>query len=144
MASANTSFPLAPLLSYAQRKAAPDGNAQPISDKEFARMVGVSSRTVARWRAEAQGEFEFLWDGTPALGYVPWPSCDEAATSLGTHPILIWGDLWLDLDRDVIEMSAKPENALTAAEKRVLRKIEQAMERIGLVLAEEAKRAVAA
>lgn len=132
MASTTTSLPLAPLLSYAQRAAAPEGGtAAPISDKEFARMIGVSSRTVARWRADA--------DCPDVVGYVPWPSCDDCATALGSHPALIWGELWSDMDDAMLRAYEKHPDQRTVAEKRVIRQIERAMERIGEVMAQEAK-----
>jgi hypothetical protein len=117
MATPNVAMPLEPLLALARRQASVQGmnEGSTLSDREFASMVGVTSRTVARWRA--------------AGNVLPWPAADEAATALGMHPINIWGWEWVELDADVID---------GLAPKKVYRAIERAMERIGEVLAAEA------
>lgn len=117
MASTSYVLPLEPLFEYARRQAGTGENST-LPDKDFATMVGVSARTVARWRAAAGG--------------IPWGTADETATALGVHATDIWGELWSEMDRSIIDGTADP---------RVMKAIEKAMERIGEVMAEEAKRA---
>lgn len=126
MAQANVSMPLEPLINLARRQADTPGNGKEnsggvFSDKEFARTIGVAARTVARWRH--------------AGNRLPWPAADLAATALSEHPVRIWGDEWLALDRDFLEGRAP---------SRVYVEVDEAMARIGEVLAEEAAREHAA
>jgi hypothetical protein len=115
MAQPNTAMSLEPLLCLARRQScSPDGEGI-LSDKEFARMIGVSPRTVARWRA--------------AGDILPWQAADEAATALGEWPGRVWGGEWISLDADVIEGTAS---------KKVEEEIAKAMEQIGAVMAREA------
>lgn len=115
MAAANAALPLEPLIALAKRQAAtPDGDGI-FSDKEFARMIGVSARTVARWRA--------------AGDKLPWPAADDAATRLNEFPGRVWGEDWDDLDRDIIEGRATPQ---------IEEEIAKAMDQIGDVLAAQA------
>lgn len=113
--SAQIYLPLAPLHSMAKRKSDVLGEGiSYFSDKEFARMIGVSSRTVVRWRK--------------ANDQLSWQAADEAATALGTHPSYIWGDKWYALDSDIINGSASRQTEL---------QISRAMDHIGRVLARE-------
>lgn len=59
------------------------------TDAIFASHMGVSKRSVARWRV---------------TGRVPWVTADEIAINLGSHPFFIWGDEWLELDGDLAEV----------------------------------------
>lgn len=36
-------------------------------------------------------------------GRIPWIKADEAAIRLGLHPLLVWQDEWLDLDREWLQ-----------------------------------------
>jgi hypothetical protein len=36
-------------------------------------------------------------------GTIPWIMADKAAISLGLHPVLVWPEEWLDLDREWLE-----------------------------------------
>jgi len=56
------------------------------SQKDFARMVNHSQRAVTRW---------ITADRT-----IPWISADESAIALGLHPILVWGNEWLNVKGD--------------------------------------------
>lgn len=115
---------LEPLLSLARRQTVTaDGDLGIFSDKEFALMIGVHSRTIARWRA--------------ADNSVPWPAADEAATALGEHAIRVWGDEWSQLDYDVV--GPIPDDPVAKRQRMKLEKaLTRAMNKIGEVLAEEA------
>lgn len=84
------------------------------TDEKFSAMIGFSSRTIVRWRANG--------------GELPWAAADKAAIYLGEHPIRVWGEEWLDLDRDLIEGTA-PKYQYAA--------LEEAMEKVGKKLVEE-------
>lgn len=107
-------LPLEPLEEYARRvsglKEANDRSeiTSSFNDVVFAQMVGVTVRSIARWRA---------------AGELTWISADAAATNLGQHPVRIWGDAWIDLDMDVIEDGAHSSE------------IEKALVQIGEVMA---------
>lgn len=98
-----TTLPLEPLEKLAQaatgleRYSGGRMRVQMFTDKLFAEMIGASERALARWRANG--------------GQVPWPSADVAAIRLGTHPVLVWGQEWLDLDADYVAAEAAREGA---------------------------------
>lgn len=135
MAPAKTALPLEPLFNYAQLKAdlpiyaeiveeveaeeAKASGSKPKSkriftDKLFARMIGVSARTVARWRA--------------AGDKLPWDSADEAATALGEWSPHIWQDAWFDMDCGIYD----------GTDEKALAEIEKALAQVGEILAQEA------
>lgn len=58
----------------------------------FAAMVGVTPRAVARWQR---------------TGRIPWMSADAAAVTLGYHPVLVWGDDWLNVKGDFDALCAE-------------------------------------
>jgi len=62
----------------------------------FAEMIGTTARNVNRWRKN---------------GGIPWHSADKAAIALGLHPILVWGDEWLNVrgDFEVLASQAMAE-----------------------------------
>jgi hypothetical protein len=107
MSTKNPSLPLKPLWDLARVQAdIPDDGLMTAGTMGFtavlfAEMVGTTSRAVTRWRKEGQ---------------VPWLSADEAAVNLGLHPILVWGDDWLNVKGDFealqAEAHAEMENAL--------------------------------
>ena len=114
MSSPMISLPLEPLYAIAKVKA--DLPLTPMegrgfSDQYFADMIGVSSRAVARWRSQDNR--------------VPWVTADEAATRLGLHPLLVWGDEWLLIDEDII--NGHPSD-------RKVKEVEKALRQIGEVL----------
>lgn len=74
------SMPLEPLERLARLRA--DEQAE-FSDVRFATMLGVSKRSLARWRV---------------TGEIPWTTADAAAVCLGFHPYDVWGETWLQLD----------------------------------------------
>lgn len=79
---------------------------EPWSNNKFAQMVGVSNRAVGRWRA--------------AGGLIPWTTADIAAVRLGIHPLNVWPELWLELDRGLIDgTDRKAEREYDAAMKVV-------------------------
>lgn len=85
------SLPLKPLWDLARVKAdIPDDGLMAagvwgFTAAQFAEMCGTSSRAVTRWRKD---------------GRIPWLSADEAAVNLGFHPMLVWGDDWLNVKGD--------------------------------------------
>jgi hypothetical protein len=87
----------------------------PLTERErwstavFARMVRKPKRRVQEWRAR---------------GTLPWWTADETAVALGFHPLLIWGDKWLELDRGVIEGS----------DTQTIKLVENALTQIGAVM----------
>jgi hypothetical protein len=87
----------------------------PVTDQErwssaaFARMIRKPKRRVQEWRAR---------------GTLPWQTADEAAIALGFHPLLVWGDDWLELDRGVVEGS----------DTQTIKMVENALAQIGAVL----------
>jgi transcriptional regulator with XRE-family HTH domain len=102
------SLPLQPLWDLARAKAdEPDGltatGALGFTAARFAEMVGTTPRAVSRWRRE---------------GRIPWVSADEAAIRLGYHPVLVWGDDWLNVKGDFDALCAEAwselEDALAA------------------------------
>lgn len=102
-----THMPLAPLERLARAKHSTCGEGD-FSDNEFARMVGVSNRAVARWRA--------------AGDVIPWTTADKAAIGLGLHPIVIWPKEWADLDAGIYDNT----------DLKALRACDRAMDKIVL------------
>lgn len=80
--------PLAPLEAIA--RAAANHSDEEWGPATFAQLVGVSDRTITRWRKS---------------GRILWHVADEAACALGMHPLNIWGDDWLALDAGIIDGS---------------------------------------
>jgi len=106
--------PLAPLEALAKgRYFESDDNHGAWSNNKFAEMVGVSNRAIGRWRAGGD--------------LIPWASADIAAVRLGFHPMSVWPELWMALDRGLI----------AGTDKMALREYDAAMEEIGKVLARE-------
>lgn len=111
--------PLAPLEAIARAGYEKgEDNKDEWSDRKFAALIGVSNRAVGRWRA--------------AGGIVPWQSADLAAVALGLHPLSVWPERWLALDRGL----------LAGTDRRALREYDEAMEQIGRVLDARSKAAV--
>jgi hypothetical protein len=102
----NGYVPLAPLEAIA--KAAAARSESPWNNEVFATSVGVSVRTIARWRAGGR--------------QITWAQADDCAVHFGLHPMNIWGDDWLRLDRSVVEGTASP---------KIVAAIEKAMDAIG-------------
>ncbi len=98
-------FPVAPLEAIARTKA--DLSDDAWNSEEFAEMVGVSSRAIARWRT--------------AGNRLDWKVADRCAVALGLHPLNIWGDDWLRPDLGVMD----------GTDVRALALIEQALTSIG-------------
>lgn len=71
-----------------------DPDKQTFNDVFFAEMVGASPRSIKRWRS---------------VGEVPWISADQMAVALGLHPVLVWGQEWLDLDADYVQTQIAKE-----------------------------------
>lgn len=86
------SLPLEPLLSIVTRSAGTD-----MSTTEFARRIGTTTVAVNRWQRQ---------------GGIPWVSADEAAISIGLHPLLVWGDAWLNVKGDFDKLAAQAERDL--------------------------------
>jgi hypothetical protein len=80
------------------------------SNNVFAELCGVSNRAVGRWRA--------------AGGVIPWTTADIAAVKLGFHPLIVWPELWLHLDRGLI----------AGTDRKALREYDAAMEKVGEAL----------
>lgn len=78
-----------------------------LTTESFARLCKTTSHAIDRWRNN---------------GTIPWVSADEAAIAIGLHPVLVWGDEWLnvkgDFDAICAEVSTELEqemvNAITA------------------------------
>lgn len=104
--------PLGPLESLARSRA--DASCVLWTNEVFASLVGVSTRAISRWRA--------------AGGQIQWGTADACATSLGLHPINVWGEVWIEQDRGVID----------GTDKRSLRAMDAAMDVIGAKLSEGA------
>lgn len=83
-------LPLEPLYQLAARQ-----NPE-VSVRVFADMVGTSDRNVTRWKNEG----------------IPWYSADEAAIALGYHPMLVWGDEWLNVKGDFDAICAEVADEL--------------------------------
>jgi len=100
--------PLAPLEDLA--RSLHDEEQDEWSNNVFAEACGVSNRAVGRWRA--------------AGGVIPWTTADIAAIKLGFHPLLIWPDEWLNLDRGLID----------GTDSKAMREHRTAMKKIGHAL----------
>lgn len=68
------------------------------SQREFADMVNHSTRAVTRWITAGET--------------LSWVSADEAAIALGLHPILVWGDDWLNVRGELTAVEAEVINDL--------------------------------
>jgi hypothetical protein len=109
------SMPYAPLEALAitaLRQTRPDDEP---NDYAIAVFLGVSHGAVNRWRT---------------TGRIPWMSADVAAVALGLHPMSIWPEEWMELDRGL----------LNGTDQRSIAAVERAIEQVGRVL--EAKRQV--
>jgi hypothetical protein len=83
-----TALPLEPLWEIARTMS----DDPTFNQRTFARMVNHSHRAVTRW---------ITADRT-----IPWISADESAIAIGLHPILIWGDDWLNVKGDWTRLEA--------------------------------------
>ena len=101
--------PLEPLEALA-RAAFEKNSEEEWSNNKFAEMVGVSNKAVGRWRA--------------AGGLVPWTTADVAAVKLGLHPLSVWPELWLELDRGLID----------GTDAKAMREYDKAMAHLGEAL----------
>ena len=115
MSADTTSLPLGPLIAIAKVMAdvPTDGGGGGFSDQHFADMIGLSTRAISRWRKNG--------------GRVPWATADEAATKLGLHPLLVWGDEWAAMDEDLVN----------GRDRKAAFQVEKALRQIGAVLAKE-------
>lgn len=105
------SLPLEPLETLARvRHEDGSGPSRPFSDTVLAEMVGVSSRAVARWRANDNR--------------LPWATADTTAVALGLHPVAVWGDDWVALDAGILD----------GTDRAAIREMDRAMETIGKVM----------
>jgi hypothetical protein len=102
-------FPLAPLEAIARQKWQPADEDRVWSDRAFGAMVGKPGRTIGRWRLN---------------GYIPWDSADVAAVALGLHPMSVWPERWMALDRGLIE----------GTDARAMREFDAAIEKVGQVI----------
>lgn len=59
---------------------------------EFARRLNTTTVAVNRWRRQ---------------GGIPWVSADEAAIAIGLHPLVVWGDAWLNVKGDFDKLAAQ-------------------------------------
>lgn len=75
-----------------------------ITQEEFARRCNTTAHAVMRWKKQ---------------GGIPWVSADEAAIAVGLHPMLVWGDDWLnvkgDFDRLARQATAELERQMVDA-----------------------------
>jgi hypothetical protein len=101
--------PLEPLEALA-RSRYEETEQTPWSNNVFAELCGVSNRAVGRWRA--------------AGGVIPWTTADIAAVKLGFHPLIIWPELWLDLDRGLI----------AGTDEKAIKEYDSAMKKVGEAL----------
>lgn len=125
-------FPLAPLEQLARIQSNLPSyqggeNDGTFNDTLFAKMIGVSSRSIARWRA--------------AGGYIGWTAADECATALGFSPWMIWPGEWFALDAELIEDGFDEEwhpvsKAVNARLHREAKAIDAALAKVGRILAE--------
>ena len=90
------SLPVEPLYELARRKA----DTADFTQVEFANMIGVSERALHRWRER---------------GGIPWTTADEAAIAIGLHPMLVWGDAWLNVKGDYDQIRATAEREMIDA-----------------------------
>lgn len=83
--------PLEPLWNLARNRSGLEESAEVSSANVgfnatvFANLCGTSTKAVGRWKKD---------------GSIPWSSADEAAVSLGFHPLEVWGTDWLDVKGD--------------------------------------------
>jgi hypothetical protein len=102
------SMPLKPLERLARLKAdMPSEFDDTFTDEKFATMLGVSKRSVARWRV---------------TGEIPWTTADVVAVNLGFHPHDVWGEDWEALDnyqltkKDLADIQVALAKALAEAD----------------------------
>jgi transcriptional regulator with XRE-family HTH domain len=88
--SATSNLPIEPLYSIA---AGMSDNPR-FTQAEFARMINVTQRAINRWKSK---------------GGIPWTSADEAAIAIGLHPMLVWGDAWLNVKGDFEKLADEAE-----------------------------------
>jgi hypothetical protein len=63
------------------------------NQRDFARAVNHSTRAVTRWITAGET--------------LSWVSADEAAIALGLHPILVWGEAWLNVRGELTDLEAE-------------------------------------
>lgn len=92
--SAHSALPIQPLLRIAEVQADlhRESTKTGFTHRVFADMIDASEKAVSRWIA---------------AGTIPWVSADEAAIALGYHPILVWGDDWLNVKGDFDRLAAQ-------------------------------------
>ena len=71
-----------------------------LTDADLATHLGVSPRTVSRWRA--------------AGNVISWEVADRAATAIGKHPVHVWGDAWTAIDQELIDADKEPRFLIEA------------------------------
>lgn len=113
------SLPMKALEDLARAKS--DINGVAFTDEVFATVIGVSSRAITRWRS--------------AGGQIPWPSADTAACRMGLHPLLVWGNAWTALDNDFLRAHHAPADERTPTQRRVIKAVDAAMNKIGDAMA---------
>lgn len=92
----HASLPMKPLWDIARSMS---DNPQ-FNQRDFAGMVNMSSRAVTRWITAGET--------------LSWVSADEAAIALGLHPILVWGDAWLNVRGDLTALEVEVISDLEA------------------------------
>lgn len=105
-----TTLPLEPLEFYCRNGV----KEEEWTEEMFAQMIGVTTRTLYRWRNDHEGE-------------IPYESGDKAAVACGVHPIAIWGEAWEALDWDIYADRKAHHDA-----------IEKALKKVGKIMAKEA------
>lgn len=86
--TARAALPLEPLYNIVTRSS---GGGE-MTNAEFARRVNTTVVAVNRWKKQ---------------GGIPWVSADEAAIAVGLHPLLVWGDAWLNVKGDFERLAAQ-------------------------------------
>lgn len=94
-------MPVEPLIRVAEMMG---GEHSKLSQQDLADMIGISSRAITRWRKE---------------GGIPWISADEAAVAIGLHPLLVWGDDWLNVRDDFDKLERKASREMQRHEAEV-------------------------
>lgn len=90
------SLPLAPLWDVARSGSMSATATSSFTATMFAEQIGHNIRAVTRWKE---------------TGTIPWISADVAACRLGFHPLLVWGDDWLNIRGDFEEIASGARDA---------------------------------